>query len=563
MRDDELDLKEIYEQRARSLMKLNRTIDSICHKYPRLEEDEDDVMDLMSLRVIEDRGMIIRRFERKAGGGGGGGGGSSYIFNQQVPVEEQEDHQGLSKKLLKGKQRATNQIGLDDCYCKDQNEVEDDEDEDDWSDERGSDSEDSSSVIYLGDSIKLHRTTTHPSTSTSSKLTSSSSPTLTPSSPSTNLTQPIRGYKCLGKSCSTDPRSVTNALFERLKRRVEERSLEIFQLRANHHTKSHNLLSFEASSTPNSVNTTLEFDDTVTLDGPIDDPNYLSRTRKDGSHTINHSTSASSDPRPKRIVTVTIPRNSALLISKPSNRSTKKITSKNKQKPTLLPSSFSSSPYSSSNFLSESDYNNNTPTTTTSAGRKSRSDLRDDCFDFKPSLLFKSLDPSKTTSSSSVTTPFRERIQNMNLMETDQQDQLEGVGEEEMMDEFCRESSEDPIYLPQSSSTKKRRIKRNVSGRISRRFIECSDTDDMTQGLTINNKDSTINGDCGGEDEDEMMLLTSQSWNSRRLGSWKLSKTDLSSSPCRAILRDQTKSEPEGEDRIDGFEKAERKRKRD
>ncbi|KAH9818024.1 hypothetical protein DFH28DRAFT_1081067 [Melampsora americana] len=188
---EDLDLDHIHSLRTQSVKNFQSTLQSIYSRYEGDgDEEADDVVDLVNLEVIEDRGQIIKTL-------------GSRLDN----LRHQRDSNLVWTKVSKRHSNHDFQADSDATYS---------DEEGDWVDDETLSVSSSDSVIF-----PPQPSSPIPSPLTATKITLRSElpKLLSPSKLSTLQSfQHING-------------TATNALFERLKQRVQEKSLDLWQLR--------------------------------------------------------------------------------------------------------------------------------------------------------------------------------------------------------------------------------------------------------------------------------------------------------------------------------------------
>ncbi|OAV97599.1 hypothetical protein PTTG_26009 [Puccinia triticina 1-1 BBBD Race 1] len=376
-----LDLDNICLLRARSMRKFVRALESIATRYAGDgDEEADDVVDLARLEVVEDRGYIRNRLALQ-------------------PLS--------SPSSNKGKQRADPRLQLFDLLDPPSHDA----DPDEWGEIDGqsggtededytSDDPDSSSVISAPSSSSSSSSRESGARKTLALQAPPSASTLSQSAPASPPAHPTPRIAYL------DPRNtVTNALFERLKKRVQERASDISRHRL-HKASTTGRAEEEPcgfSSPSSSMATSASLSSVLTTTAPMLSP-YLKR--------LLHASGTTREGR------------TGAMMAAPQTPSTLRRSS---PAPEPRPISSRKRPRPASPVLSSS------PPRTVA----------------RPSLLFSSaLNPATLVPNPPLP-----------LMSSAQLDQEQA----DEADRRARESSEDPMLLP-ASSKKRRHSKPRASG---------------------------------------------------------------------------------------------------
>lgn len=237
-----LDLENICALRTRSMRKFARALESIASRYEgNGDEESDDVVDLERLQVIEDRGYILQRLSQHTNSSSPSSHKGNDCADRRLEIFEL-----LNPLRDHDPDEWVDHLGEDECLIG--SEQNDSTDEDDASN-------DSDSTLCIHSSSRSRSRSSSLSSSSSSPSCSSCSSSSSCSCSSSSC-QKIRTGECSMKrnkldilaptSDSTTTQScpeslperayplvshdmVTNALFERLKKRVQDRSSDITQ----------------------------------------------------------------------------------------------------------------------------------------------------------------------------------------------------------------------------------------------------------------------------------------------------------------------------------------------
>ncbi|KAA1092059.1 hypothetical protein PGTUg99_009627 [Puccinia graminis f. sp. tritici] len=281
-----LDLENICALRNRSMRKFVRALESIAARYEGDgDEESDDVIDLDQLQVIEDRGYILKRLSH----------------NSQP-----------SPSSLKGKNRADPRLEIFELLDPTSQDADDqDENQDEWAGQHDEDDDDHLNEDQSGstddedynsddsDSSSINSIPSSSSTSSSSSSSSSQNirrkeesngkrkkldllpPSTSDSSTSQSAPDSLTDQSTPRISYLDSQDTVTNALFERLKKRVQERSSDITRHKLHKASISRNLYrpddeSCGFSSPSSSLITSTSLSSVLTTTEPMISP-YLQR----------------------------------------------------------------------------------------------------------------------------------------------------------------------------------------------------------------------------------------------------------------------------------------------
>ncbi|KAG0147515.1 hypothetical protein CROQUDRAFT_470130 [Cronartium quercuum f. sp. fusiforme G11] len=271
--DLDLDLDDIYSRRNQSLRKFDSTLQSIYFKYEGDgDEEADDVVDLFRLEVIEDRGKIRSAF-------------GNQLHHPTTSHSNAPGNPSSTKDPVAGPSRTVESTKLDlkvpssDML---QSEIEEEDDEGDWVDDDLASVSSSTSVTSLQPTSKWHQESIpHPSPPIRAPKPPPARP---PDPPLTSKPSSLLPYQNL------DGRA-TNALFERLKKRVEERSTDLRQLEMQKKTRETSPGSETSSRVcpKDSSTASLCSSLTVTSDHITDTSSDASKTRSRPAATVLRS----------------------------------------------------------------------------------------------------------------------------------------------------------------------------------------------------------------------------------------------------------------------------------
>ncbi|EGG08620.1 uncharacterized protein MELLADRAFT_77344 [Melampsora larici-populina 98AG31] len=272
----DLDLDDIDSLRTQSIKTFQSNLQTIYSKYEGDgDEEADDVVDLVKLEVIEDRGKIIKTLGTR----------QDHLRYQTQTWTKPSSKKSTSR--IQSNQPLTDLIIPSDTTCSDE--------EADWiDDEIGSVSSSSDSIIFLTQPTSSnHRLPTRSLASSPLTLSKISLRSELPKLSSPSKLSTLQSFQHIHGTA-------TNALFERLKQRVQEKSIDLRQLR-NQNKPRETSQESEASSQLYTKISTYTASDIVTESSsePWKDskPSSTYRTDPSGSSSRHSLCSSSITPR--------------------------------------------------------------------------------------------------------------------------------------------------------------------------------------------------------------------------------------------------------------------------